>query len=268
MNIQLIEGLNESLTNLSYRDMTDLDHIKRKSEMIIRNVFGKTSKYLMDLRRISFSPPIAFTSNGHPINNDEYLRTWNTGVGQLRNLYFTMIEELKLFGEDEVSIPTLSNDQSANEVRTTNNKIFIVHGHDEVMKEKVARMIEKLDLEAVILHEKENQGRTIIEKFSDYSNVSFSIVLLSPDDIGFPVSSPENQMTRARQNVIFELGYFIGSLGRNRVLALYREDSNFEMPSDYSGVLFIPFDTQNSWQFAVAKELKATGFDIDINKLL
>ena len=75
-------------------------------------------------------------------------------------------------------------------------------------------------------------------------------------------------MLRARQNVIFELGFFIGKLGRNRVLVLYQEEENFEMPSDYSGVLYTPYDSSGRWQFDLIKELKACGYDVDANKLL
>jgi len=149
------------------------------------------------------------------------------------------------------------------------NDIFIVHGKDDEMKQSVARTLEKLGLSPIILHEQPNQGRTIIEKFSDYSQVSFAIVLLSPDDMGFLRGvSPENAKPRARQNVIFELGFFLGHLGRNRVLVLFRQERDFEMPSDYSGVLFIPYDSANRWQFDVVKELKANGHNIDANKLL
>ena len=106
------------------------------------------------------------------------------------------------------------------------------------MESITARFIEKLGLELIVLHEQPNKGRTIIEKFQDYSNVSYAVVLLTPDDRGGVASSKlEEQQPRARQNVIFELGYFIGKLSRKRVCALYID--GVEIPSDYSGVLFI-----------------------------
>jgi predicted nucleotide-binding protein len=124
-----------------------------------------------------------------------------------------------------------------------------------------------LDLNLIILHEQPNKGRTIIEKFQDYSDVAFAIVLLTADDRGGIADSQyDSQSLRARQNVIFELGYFIGKLGRNRVCALYSE--GVEIPSDYSGVLFIKFDEAGAWRLAVAKEIKAAGIDIDMNKAL
>ena len=148
-------------------------------------------------------------------------------------------------------------------------KVFIVHGHDETMKEAVARALVKLDLEPVILHEQPNKGRTIIEKFSDYADVGFAIVLLSGDDFAYAKDSDvDNKKSRARQNVILELGYFIGKLGREHVLPLYKEEPDFEIPSDYSGVLFTSFDNKGMWQLNLVKELKACGFEVDANKLL
>lgn len=145
--------------------------------------------------------------------------------------------------------------------------VFLVHGQDSGSQNIAARFIEKLDLKLIILHEQPNQGRTIIEKFQDYSDVAFAVVLLTPDDRGGLASIPyDSQNQRARQNVIFELGYFIGRLGRNRVCALYSED--VEIPSDYSGVLFIKFDKDGAWRLSLAKEIKAAGINIDMNKAL
>jgi hypothetical protein len=145
-------------------------------------------------------------------------------------------------------------------------KVFIVHGHDELMKIAVARFIERLGLESIVLHEQPNSGRTIIEKFIDYSDVGYAIVLLSGDDRGGSAKEAhETYKLRARQNVIFELGYFIGKLGRSQVTALHRE--GVEIPSDYTGVLFVPFDAGGIWQLQIAKEMRAVGLKVDLNKI-
>jgi len=92
---------------------------------------------------------------------------------------------------------------------------------------------------------------------------------LSPDDIAYPKSANAKQAkSRARQNVILELGFFLGKLGRNRVVVLFNQTDNFEMPSDYSGVLFVPYEEDNHWQFNLLRELKACGYNVDANKLL
>ena len=151
--------------------------------------------------------------------------------------------------------------------KASGNKVFLVHGHDERAIHETARFLEKLDVEVVILREQPNSGRTIIEKFVDYSDVTFAVVLLTGDDRGGVVTASfDAHRLRARQNVILELGFFLGRLGRMRVCALYQE--GVEIPSDYSGVIFTAVDAAGAWRLALAKELKAAGLPIDMNKAL
>lgn len=154
------------------------------------------------------------------------------------------------------------------EILHENKHVFIVHGHDEEMKHAVARSLEKLDLEPIILHEQPNKSRTIIKKFEDCSeDIPFAIVLLSPEDKGCEANNfPESAKFRARQNVILELGYFIGKLGRNNVLVLVKEENDFELPSDILGILFTPF--KNGWEKEMVRELRESGYNVDFNKLL
>lgn len=142
--------------------------------------------------------------------------------------------------------------------------VFMVHGHDDAVKDTVARFVEKIGVKVVILHEQPNAGRTIIEKFEAYSNVGFAIVLLTPDDVGATHEMADDLKQRARQNVIFELGYFIGKLGRQRVCAIYKE--GVELPSDIHGILYVMMDTDGSWRLALAKEMKHAGLSVDMNK--
>ena len=157
--------------------------------------------------------------------------------------------------------------QSATNVKCTSKqgnmaKIFIVHGHDGELKQSVARIIEKQGLKAIILSEQANKGRTIIEKFEDYSDVSGAICLFTADDYGRAKNDTTDNI-RARQNVVLETGYFMGKLGRENVVLL--ADKGIEMPSDLSGVVYT--DT-TSWQFDLLKELSAIGYKVDLNKLL
>lgn len=145
----------------------------------------------------------------------------------------------------------------------SDNDVFLVHGHDEGPRESVARFIEKLGLNPVILHEQASQGRTVVEKLEHHSDVRFAIVLLTPDDVGG--LSPDELQPRARQNVVLELGYFLARLGRKNVCALYRGE--LELPSDYMGVIYVPYDAGGGWQLLLGKELKAAGFSIDMNKI-
>lgn len=145
-------------------------------------------------------------------------------------------------------------------------KIFIVHGHDEGAREMVARYLQKLGLEPIILHEQASRGNTLIEKISAHSDVGFAVVLLTPDDIGAARGQEAALQGRARQNVLLELGYFVGKLGRERVCALKRGD--VEVPSDFGGVVFVPFDDSGGWRSALGRELEAAGFAIDWNLVM
>lgn len=145
-------------------------------------------------------------------------------------------------------------------------RVFVVHGHDEAAKEAVARFLSKLDLNPVILHEQPNQGRTVIEKFEGHADVDFAVVLLTPDDLGHPAGTPGEAKPRARQNVVFELGYFVGRLGRSRVCALHK--GNVEILSDYDGVIYVSMDDPQGWRLLLAREIKAAGIDVDLNAAL
>jgi predicted nucleotide-binding protein len=147
----------------------------------------------------------------------------------------------------------------------SSKKVFVVHGHDNAAKETVARFLERLNLEPVILHEKPNEGRTVIEKFEHHADVRFAVVLLTPDDVGALATEASTLKPRARQNVVLELGYFLGSLRRSRVCALYR--SGVEIPSDYP-VLYIELDEKGAWRTGLAQELSNAGLKINLEALL
>ena len=131
-------------------------------------------------------------------------------------------------------------------------KVFIVHGRDNGAKHEVARFLERLGIEPVILHERPNKGRTLISKFQEESaDIRFAVVLMTPDDVGGVVGG--TQQPRARQNVIFELGFFLGQLGADRVCALF--SGNIERPSDFEGVVYVEYGTNTAWKTDLAREL-------------
>jgi len=143
-------------------------------------------------------------------------------------------------------------------------KVFIVHGHDDGARETVARFLERIDLEPIILHEQANQGRTVIEKVVAHGDVGFAVVLLTPDDEGCVKGG--DLEPRARQNVLLELGYFIGRLGREKVCALKR--GTLDIPSDFAGVVWENMDGNGGWKQSLARELEAAGHEIDWNKVM
>ncbi|MFD2831423.1 TIR domain-containing protein [Corticicoccus populi] len=145
-------------------------------------------------------------------------------------------------------------------------KVFIVHGQDNELKLEIARFIERMGFEPIILHEQASNGMTIIEKIEQYSNVSFGIILYTPCDIGYQKNNEDKKLYRARQNVVFEHGYLIAKLGRNNVCALVKQE--VETPNDISGVVYIPFDKNGGWQIPLAKEMKGSGYNIDFNLIM
>jgi predicted nucleotide-binding protein len=201
----------------------------------------------------------------------ELVKEWRDQILEKRNRLVSIIERLDLIDE----VPNLAQPQASASRRpqfpsSLNRKVFLVHGQDEEAKAVVARFITSCDLEPVILHEQANGGRTIIEKFEKESDVGFVVVLLTPDDVGGLRKGMElasdNLQARARQNVVLELGYFAGRLGRERVAALKKGD--LELPSDIAGVVWTPMDPADAWKLSLARELRAAGYEFDIGKAL
>ena len=155
----------------------------------------------------------------------------------------------------------LNNKSERKRARILNfSKVFIVHGHDEALTQAVARLIEKQSIEAIILKEQRNGGDTIITKFEKNSNVGAAIFLFTADDLGKAKDEAELKK-RARQNVVFEAGYFMGKLGRERTIMI--SDKDIEIPSDMQGIVYT--DSTN-WQLDVLRELEGIGYKIDYNK--
>ncbi|MFO1534835.1 MAG: TIR domain-containing protein [Thermoplasmatota archaeon] len=164
-----------------------------------------------------------------------------------------------------VATPTMPAPVSHGPARGQRKRVFIVHGHDQAARETVARYLEqRLELEVVILHEQANQSRTIIEKLEAHSDVDYAIVLLTPDDVA--IGKDGGQEGRARQNVVLELGFFCGKLGRSKVFLLYAD--GVAMPSDYDGVAYTKLDAGGAWQIALARELSHAGIPINAQRLL
>jgi predicted nucleotide-binding protein len=211
----------------------------------------------------------------HP--NNEYANSYNQSgysfMGQIgegpKELIEYKLNNLKsLLSRSELiksEVINPVNELSGNFPKGSINEVFIVHGHDELAKTKTARFVERLGLIPIILHEQISAGKTIIEKIEEFSNVGFGIVLYTPCDLGCKKGSEDNLLNRARQNVVFEHGFLIGKIGRKNVCALVKDD--IEVPNDIDGVVYIKMDDDDSWQVKVAKELRNSGFSIDMNKL-
>lgn len=141
--------------------------------------------------------------------------------------------------------------------------IFLVHGRNKGIREEVARFLEKVgEHGVVILDEQASRGRTLIEKFEKHAgNAKYAVVLLTGDDESS--AKGEAQRPRARQNVVFELGFFFGKLGREHVTVLYEAD--VEKPSDVDGLVYVSLS--DDWRRLLVRELRDAGLDFDLNRV-
>lgn len=143
-----------------------------------------------------------------------------------------------------------------------NKKVFVVHGHDHILLDEVELMLRRIGLEPIIVKNEANSGRTIIQKIAELSDVGFGIILYTCCDEGRKKGNSELR-DRARQNVIFEHGYLYAKLGPGRVAAL--NDSGIEIPSDLSGVLYVPHSASD-WKNQLMREMRAAGLEFDSTK--
>ena len=232
---------------------------QRNTRVAIAYTFGEESSQDNEFQRIGFSSYVITSDGRHENSSQEaYISGLDSAAAKLRS----MVREIQEYWDDPREPSPSENPRNPGLVNS--NRVFLIHGRDRGTRDTVANFLRKLELEPVILEEQPNRGRTIIEKFEEYVQGDFAIALLTPDDVG-GLSNDELQ-PRARQNVIFEFGYCIGKFGRDRVLALVKEDP--EIPSDYAGVLYILMDESGGWQMRLIREMNSAGFSIDANRAL
>lgn len=250
MNLQdkLIKLYNEidELKNKSSSSDSDFKAWRTDVQLCLSGLYGEKSIQLKNFNSRPFSPMVIVQNTDF---HEPYVRDLETTKKEFKRY----IDDF----EDE------SSNANVKKNRTPNNKVFIVHGHDGELKEKVARRLEQQGIEAIILSEQVNRGKTIIEKLEAYSDVHVAIALFTQDDIGAAKEEKGNKKYRARQNVVFEAGYFMGYLGRENIIMI--TDENVEIPGDLSGMVY---STKDNWEFEMLKELNAAGMKIDMNKLL
>jgi predicted nucleotide-binding protein len=156
-------------------------------------------------------------------------------------------------------------DSDREAVAPPDGPIFVVHGHAATVRHEAVRVLERsTGREVIVLHEQPNQGQTILEKFEHHAvDAAYAVVLLTADDRGGLVA--EDVRPRGRQNVVFELGFFFGRLGRQRVAVLVEPE--VERPSDIDGLVYIPIDPAGSWKYTLVRELVSSGITADLARV-
>lgn len=219
---------------------------RAKVERLLIKLYGEDSYEYKDFKKYRFTLTVCTLGTPH----SEFVKACSRDLISVKAVLATYIDELLEDGEEQIQ--SFAN----------NSRVFIVHGRDEAMKEAVARLVEKQGLNAIILNEQPNKGRTLIEKIESYSDVGVAICLLTADDTGCR-KDEDVSVFRARQNVIFEAGYFIGKIGRDRVITIV--DEKVEIPSDLNG---IAYTNSNGWKLELLSELHGLGYRVDFKEMI
>jgi predicted nucleotide-binding protein len=209
---------------------------------------------------------VVVVSMGRP-SLGEQIAKLNKGIDDKIHRIDSIIERLELFPLSS-SLQSESNESNLEAAPPSHSKkVFVVHGHDEVAKTNLEVFLHEIGLEPVVLHRQADEGMTVIEKFEKHSDVGYAFILLTPDEIAYlkaDAGKPDGQRkkeNRARPNVIFEFGYFVGKLGRARVCCLYTGD--VALPSDVHGMIYKKFGNRiDEVAYSIIKDLKASGYAI------
>lgn len=214
-----------------------------------------------------------FESQIWTIWGSDIVKEYKDNIKRLNNHMRGDIERVDLI-DCNVVTDTIVTEPVQNKVDM--KKVFVVHGHNDEMKLAVARVVTQLGLNPIILHEQANEGKTIIDKFeTNAENIRFAIILLSGDDLASSIRDLEGVKDeeiksklekRARQNVVFEMGYFAGKLGRGNLFYLLQD--GVAKPGDLDGLVYTLYDAVGAWKFSLVKELRACGYNVDANNVL
>lgn len=258
----LIQNLIDEISNMAYQeDSATLSSFLSTGEVILAKIFGENSKHIEKFKNVSFYP-IFYSFDGD--NTASEISSFQSGKSSMISVLKGALTDIELDEELHTATHDSDNKSEHSKQPIRNNKVFLVHGHDDGLKSEVARFVEKIGFEAVILHEQANAGNTIIEKIERNSDVGFAIVLYTPCDEGKAKSS-EQLRNRARQNVVFEHGFFIAKLGRANVVALHKGE-DLELPNDISGVVYVKYES-GAWKYEIAKEMVSSGYKVDFMKI-
>jgi predicted nucleotide-binding protein len=265
-----LEGLD--LKTISRGNDPAIEQLEAAIENTISAIFGPDSheydklKPAWDLDTTGYYAVLSFggRTSGGPSQADIQAgvdRGRKRAIALLQQAATSLEEELKYLAPEAIK----GAPQPAEKANGPLSKeVFVVHGHDDAARLDVCALLTKAGFTPVVLHEQANRGQTVIEKLERHSDVGFAVVLLTPDDKGGPADG--DMHPRARQNVIAELFYFIGKLGRARVCALKKGE--LEIPSDIGGVVYVTLDDHGGWKNTLLRELEGAGYEFDWGKAL
>jgi len=259
-----IEKLNKLISEVSGIQRNSSEHARWLANVlrILDTQFGPDSQYSTTIRAFPWKETGSRIYSGYDISSQiqrDHQNAFRRQMEQAKGIIQSAVDALT----ERVSEATDNALPSAGSFDP--KKVFIVHGHNESFKQNVARTIKAIGLTPIILAEQPDKGRTVIEKFENEGNdVGFAVVLLTADDKGRK-NKARTMQSRARQNVVFEMGYFMALLGRGRVMLLLQE--GVEEPSDLKGIVYTKLDRDDAWKYRLVKELREQGYNISSDSL-
>jgi len=249
----------------------------RESYDTLRNDYSKWDSFNVELLKQSFNTDeiakeysywgVAALALREPSLGEKIADTYKDIDRKIHRLD-SISERLELIPLDETLKDIGQYSKESFDLKVSkSNKVFVVHGRDEISKTNLEVFLHEIGLEPVVLHRQADEGMTIIEKFEKHSDVGYAFILLTPDEVAYLASEDSlpdddrNKEHRARPNVIFEFGYFIGKLGRSRVCCLHTGHTT--LPSDVSGMVYKRFEKSiEEIAYSIIKDLKASGYTI------
>ena len=259
-----IENLNVLISEIPGIKRNSSEHTRWLSNVlrVLDEKFGTDSQYSTTIRSFPWKETGAgiysaynYQSERERDHQNAFRRQMEQAKGIIQSAVDALTERVSEANEEAPQLAGMFDPK----------KVFIVHGHNESVKLSVARTIESIGLTPIILAEQPDKGRTVIEKFEKEGNdVGFAVVLLTADDKGRK-NRARTMQSRARQNVVFEMGYFMALLGRERVMLLLQE--GVEEPSDLKGVVYTALDKDGAWRYKLVKELREQGYDVSSDSL-
>jgi predicted nucleotide-binding protein len=249
-----IEVLDKNVTDAKNGHPDDFERWRTAAEVSLRTVMGDDSPLLAEFRNVRYSPQVWVSG----MDTSGYR---SAGVKRVVAILEAAKSELALRDELE-QVVEAEESPAEKAMAAESGRVFIVHGHDEARKHELFRVIHEVTkAKPIILHEQPSGGRSILEKLQAYAaSAGFAVALLTGDDLGRKKDSTDDA-PRARQNVVFEAGYFAGRLGRARVVLLH--ESGVELPSDLDGVVYVALDPAGAWKMKLVHEMANVGITVD-----
>lgn len=254
-----IELINQQIEKANGGAPLNFEEWRTSTETVLRKVMGEGSPAWKNFMSVDYEPGV------YTLGMD--MRPYRAaGVRTAIDRLNSAVHELILEEEFAEEVSVVVREETGVSPAPVGKQVFVVHGHDGERKHEVARFIKNLTGdEPVILHEQADDGQVLIEKFeASAAKTGYAVVLLTADDLGRAKSAAEEQ-SRARQNVVFEMGFFFGAIGRSRVTVL--RDADVEDPGDIQGFVYTPLDRAGAWKMTVARNMQSAGLDVDWSAL-